>query len=319
MVVMYHLAGFVAENDRVSLARNAGQGWAYDIASVGHYGVQLFFMISGFVLALPFASHRLANGRPVQLRAYFLRRLTRLEPPYIVAMLGLSVALIVRHRYSLDQVLRHLGPSLLYIHNLIYGQGSLINTVAWSLEIEVQFYCLAPLLALLFVIRRAWLRRSVISGLLLLCAFVVAPTVNGRLSLSLIAFLQYFLVGFLAADLYQTVWRHNPQAPWWWRGPRAILRNPWIATIGGMCYSIYLLHFPLISFVGHHTLPLGRGSTPMLHLAAQAIAVLPIVLLISIAFFVLIERPCMDRNWPRQLRERVIALRHLAVRAISSQ
>ena len=53
----------------------------------GNYGVQLFFVISGFVLALPFASHYLCQTRAVSLRAYFLRRLTRLEPPYVLSML----------------------------------------------------------------------------------------------------------------------------------------------------------------------------------------------------------------------------------------
>ena len=309
MVVLYHLAGFVAVNDRVSGVTNAGAGWLYDVASYGHYGVQLFFMISGFVLALPFASYHLGSGRSVQLGAYFLRRLTRLEPPYVLAMVGFALILIARHRYPVDQIWTHLGASLLYSHNLAYGEGSLINTVAWSLEIEVQFYCLAPLLALLFAIRAAPLRRGAIVALIAASAFVVTPSVDGRWRLTLLAFLQFFLVGFLAADLYVTMWRHQARAPWWWRGPQLILHNPWIATIGGMCYSIYLLHFPLISFVGHNTLPLGQRSGPMVHLLVQMLLVLPAVLVVSSVYFLLIERPCMDRNWPQKLRNRVLALR----------
>src|SRR5204862_7288800 len=53
----------------------------------GGFGVQLFFMISGFVLALPFVRYHLGEGPPVSLGKYFLRRLTRLEPPYIVNLL----------------------------------------------------------------------------------------------------------------------------------------------------------------------------------------------------------------------------------------
>jgi peptidoglycan/LPS O-acetylase OafA/YrhL len=315
MVVLYHLAGFVTENDRVARVSDAGKGWFYDAASYGHYGVQLFFMISGFVLALPFASHRLANGRPVQLRAYFLRRLTRLEPPYILAMVGFALILIARHRYPVGQIWTHLGASLLYVHNLVYSDGSLINVVAWSLEIEVQFYCLAPLMARLFAIRRPRLRRGLILLLFAVSAFVVAPNVHGRWSLTLLAFLHFFLVGFLAADLYVTIWRHQDHAPWWWRGPQVILRSAWLATIGGMCYTIYLLHYPLISFVGHNTLPLGQGSGPMVHVMAQGLLILPVVLVVSSVYFVLIERPCMDRNWPGKLRGRVVALRRRAVGA----
>src|SRR5262245_10743057 len=52
----------------------------------GRYGVQLFFIISGFILALPFAAERLAGARPVRLKAFYLRRLTRLEPPYFLVL-----------------------------------------------------------------------------------------------------------------------------------------------------------------------------------------------------------------------------------------
>src|SRR4051812_49366863 len=79
-VVLFHLGGLVkahAAGGTSSLLR---------VVNTGGYGVQLFFVVSGFVLSLPFAAHRLRNGRVVSLRAYFLRRLTRLEPPYIVVM-----------------------------------------------------------------------------------------------------------------------------------------------------------------------------------------------------------------------------------------
>ena len=50
-------------------------------------GVPLFFAISGMILGLPFARYWLLQGPKVSLRRYFLRRVTRLEPPYIASML----------------------------------------------------------------------------------------------------------------------------------------------------------------------------------------------------------------------------------------
>ena len=47
-------------------------------------GVKVFFAISGFVLALPFLRQYLFEGRKVNLKSYFYRRLTRLEPPFIL-------------------------------------------------------------------------------------------------------------------------------------------------------------------------------------------------------------------------------------------
>src|SRR6266404_1677652 len=41
------------------------------IASEGRFGVQLFFVISGLILSLPFAARHLERRAPVGLRAYF--------------------------------------------------------------------------------------------------------------------------------------------------------------------------------------------------------------------------------------------------------
>lgn len=291
VVVLYHI-GFVGPLE----------GLAYRLASYGHYGVQLFFGVSGFVLALPFARHRLADGPPISLRAYFVRRLTRLEPPYVLMLLGCTLLLGVAQRITLDAALSHLGASLLYLHNLIYGAGSTINVVAWSLEIEVQFYCLAPVLAVLFTVERVIVRRTLMATLALFCAMLAPPPV-GRWGLSLAGFLQYFLVGLLVADWYVTDWRHA--APWWWRGLQRVLRNRWLATIGGMCYSIYLVHFPVISVLGRYTRPLGVPLGPTGHFLVQALVLVPPVLGASVVFFVLVEQPCMDRRWPGRLWARV--------------
>ena len=45
--------------------------------------------------------------------------------------------------------------------------------VAWSLEVEVQFYLLMPLLALIFLVRQSWLRRGI------LCAAIIAAPPDG--------------------------------------------------------------------------------------------------------------------------------------------
>jgi len=43
-------------------------------------------MISGFILAAPFVGHYLHDKKRVNLGSYFIRRLTRLEPPYVIVM-----------------------------------------------------------------------------------------------------------------------------------------------------------------------------------------------------------------------------------------
>ena len=111
----------------------------------GVYGVSVFFIISGFILALPFATQKLLNGKQVSLQQYFLRRVTRLEPTYIVTLILYFVMRIWILKYeSFNELLPHFFASLFYVHNIVYDAHSAVNGVAWSLEVEIQFYLLAP-------------------------------------------------------------------------------------------------------------------------------------------------------------------------------
>jgi peptidoglycan/LPS O-acetylase OafA/YrhL len=215
-VILYHLTGFyLVKSGRASdaLAR---------ILESGHFGVPLFFAISGFVIALPFARARLgprkASGKGAPgLKAYYGRRLTRLEPPYILNLLALTVALAAVKGLAPAVLVPHLAASLVYSHTLTYGVASLINGVAWSLEVEWQFYVLAPVLVSIFRIRAARARRIVLLGGLLAWAIAAqsGPTGDPRFKLSLLFYGPYFLTGLLLADLYVTDWaeaKHHSRA-----------------------------------------------------------------------------------------------------------
>ena len=75
-------------------------------------GVELFFIISGFILGLPFAKQYLAGGKQVRLGAYFLRRLTRLEPPYIL-ILCIRAAAMLAATHVLGYIATHLLANIL--------------------------------------------------------------------------------------------------------------------------------------------------------------------------------------------------------------
>jgi peptidoglycan/LPS O-acetylase OafA/YrhL len=88
----------------------------------------------------------------------------------------------------------------------------------------------------------------------------------------------------------------------------AFFTNAWIVVIGGMCYSIYLLHYALIAFItGISESIVNRGLSYGANFFIQAIIVLPIVIFVSAIYFVLIERPCMDKNWPSTLKTKVVS------------
>jgi peptidoglycan/LPS O-acetylase OafA/YrhL len=193
----------------------------------GHLGVRLFFAISGFILVLPFARQHLLGASPVSIRAYFIRRITRLEPPYIIH-LGILFVLCgtLLYRFPSHPALyysdrwagyawAHIFPSLVYANGFLYGAHPYPNIVLWSLEVEVQFYLLAPLMASIFMLRQKKFRRGLVVSLILLASLagcLIAPTYDTfyRYLFSLAGNIQYFLTGFLLCDLYLTEWGTAP-------------------------------------------------------------------------------------------------------------
>jgi len=209
--------------------------------------------------------------------------------------------------------------------------------VAWSLEIEIQFYILVPLLALLFAISDARVRRTLVITIMLAAGLISNLLYrNPHWRASIIYYLAFFLAGFLLCDLYLSRKQWTRSFAWdalvlcgwplvWYMGLKsghvvlpfvmvllylaafrgkvcsAIFSNRVITDIGGMCYSIYLFHFLVIYAVKHQTWTLHVGQSFWLYYGLQCILIIPWVLLFCGSFFLLVERPCMDREWPRKL------------------
>jgi len=334
---LFHLNGFLIVKSKLFYPVPPTD-WLAQAAYVGFHGVELFFVISGFILGLPFAAHHLKGKPAVSLRKYYLRRLTRLEPPYFVAAIILFLLAIWIQKANTHALAPHLAASLSYLHNLIYGAQSLVIGVAWSLEIEVQFYILVPLLTLLFAVQHKLTRRFILLAVIIAILSMQTFFLHGspRVSLSILAYLQFFLTGFLLADIFIVDWRENPSRNFYWdlvglaawpllflilHDPRLnhwlfpgmvfilyvaafrgwilnrIFVNRWITAIGGMCYSIYLIHYEVISAAGRFTRKISEGLPYWLHLGIQTFLVGITILLICGLYFVLLEKPCMRRDW----------------------
>jgi peptidoglycan/LPS O-acetylase OafA/YrhL len=160
------------------------------------------------------------------------------------------------------------------------------------------------------------------------------------LQLSLLAYAQYFLVGLILAEFYLSRSNRRPNywpwdcvslagwplllallvrggdfvpwvAPWLilllyiaaFQGPitNRVLSNPWITTIGGMCYSIYLLHGYTINTLSTVTHGVSPNSLFPVRLLIQFLLITPVALVIAGLYFRFVERPCMNPDWPRQL------------------
>ena len=83
-----------------------------------------------------------------------MRRLTRIEPPYLIS-LGRDVPAVEK----LSRLPARISwPALFYLHKFVFGTRNPINVVTWTLEIEVTFYLLAPWLTRIYRMRGRGLR-----------------------------------------------------------------------------------------------------------------------------------------------------------------
>jgi peptidoglycan/LPS O-acetylase OafA/YrhL len=82
-----------------------------------------------------------------------------------------------------------------------------------------------------------------------------------------------------------------------------VLSMKWIAIVGGMCYSIYLLHYPVL-VLGAKVLR-ANGLTRGYWLWPLYAVLLLLALVLSAGFFIIIERPCMDPAWVTHVVARV--------------
>lgn len=85
---------------------------------------------------------------------------------------------------------------------------------------------------------------------------------------------------------------------------RKIFSYKFLSIVGGMCYSIYLIHYIFISLVGHKILGILNNFTDVfaLQYAIYFTIVFLVVLLGSSVFFVLFEKPFMYKEWYKNIK-----------------
>ena len=126
-------------------------------STFGYIGVFLFFVISGFCIHLQWARSKAAGVEPeIHFTSFWKRRIRRLYPPYIIALLLFLLITAATIGITLNRFFFYdLGMHLLMLHNLDPKTCYTINGVFWTLAIEEQLY-LAYFLLLFIRVRWGW-------------------------------------------------------------------------------------------------------------------------------------------------------------------
>jgi peptidoglycan/LPS O-acetylase OafA/YrhL len=296
--------------------------WLSAIFAHGDLGVPVFFVISGFVIALAILDHRI-TGRFVG--EFAIRRSIRLDLPYW-ATIAIAVPLLVvaGRAPTVGNVLAH----IFYLQKILDYRD--IVSVFWSLTYEVQFYLVLVVLAGLaqrsgpawraaiavvpFVVSLWFLATGntshgfFIDRWYLFCLGVITlGLVRGRVSnaawgavivvVGAIALARRELPPITAcvtAIVIAGLAKRDKLASW---SGGSVLQ--WLGRIS---YSLYLTHF-LATAVAKVVGP--RVSGP-LGLGALFIASIAVALIVAQVFFLVVERPAhtLSRRVGQMLRAR---------------
>ncbi|MBM3798223.1 MAG: acyltransferase [Acidobacteria bacterium] len=295
------------------------QGVLKSSGRYGWLGVEVFFVISGFIL--PYALQR-AGYQSADFFRFVWKRILRLDPPYIVCIalvlvLNFASTLVPGFRgqpFQFDsvQILLHLG----YL-NALFGY-EWVNVVFWTLAIEFQFYLLVALLFPL-ISHSSLAVRAGVCLVLAMTAFLLPSEklVFHYLFLFLIGIFAFQIKGGLlgSARLQVAGWALLAAGAWFTLGDiiaiagtmtgllivHARLNASWLLFLGQISYSLYLLHVP----IGGRIINLGSRFA---HGPMEQVLVLALAVTISIGAAFLFHRwvELPAQRWSSAVRFRAV-------------
>ncbi len=240
MVMFYHIVQWIPDQPR----------WLVSLTDPGEYGVQLFFVLSGFLVGGLYFRERSKFGR-VDSRQFIVRRITRTMPPYFIV---LAVSYLGAYVF---------GKEPFNLSYLVFFQNYLTEIpffmVSWSLCVEEHFYALLPFfLAGVFFIHRMF-------GRLAMCLTVGIALVL-PLALRLVGYVENspFGYGYTASHfhfdamgfgvLLSWVYAKKPDlfrrdSPVFWISVSVSVLLLWLSNVFGHKYTFIFLHLGMaISF-----------------------------------------------------------------------
>lgn len=135
-VVLFH----AESGGHIDALADAMPGFLRAILTHGDLGVQVFFVLSGFVIAHSMSRHEVTMS---YVGRFVLRRSIRLDPPFWGSMVVAILFGVISASVVADKVYDIPSISDLFLHVLylpVIMDRPLVNSVYWTLCLEVQFY-----------------------------------------------------------------------------------------------------------------------------------------------------------------------------------
>ena len=183
-----------------------------DFSPGGYVGVDVFFVISGFIISLTYEDRLIA--RKTKIQRFFVRRVARLAPAYIVLVAVISTAAIfvLSPVHLVDYALPLVFQGI-YAQNLAFWNiGDYFNKPltkpllhTWSLAVEEQFYLFFPFF--IFLVRRFPAKRNSFLAIATVTSIVIGwkiSTISPKTSFYWLPTRVWeFAAGMIAAGVYQ--------------------------------------------------------------------------------------------------------------------
>jgi peptidoglycan/LPS O-acetylase OafA/YrhL len=243
------------------------EGRVTAVGEIGSVGVEVFFVISGFVI--PYSLWRAAYIFP-DFGRYVLRRIVRLDPPYVASLavvlaVGYASAAIPAYHgppfaVSVAQIALHLGYLNMFSHR------PWLNPVYWTLAVEVQYYIFVGLMFAVLAHRTGLVRGATLAA-------VAGLGLLSRDERFLLHWLPIFAIGMAAFHFRSGLTRRSeylasvavlgtcaayafgPGIAWVSVGTSVVIGfvdydfGGLMQFFGRISYSLYLLHVPIGSRV----------------------------------------------------------------------
>ncbi len=224
----------------------------------GFLGVEVFFVVSGFLITSLLLEERESNGN-IDLKQFWIRRARRLLPALFVMLSVTAVCVAFFAKDSAPDFRRDVLPSLGYFSNWwqifavktpYFAASSLpVLRHLWSLAVEEQWYVIWPLL-FAFIFGAKWMHQKISGALLIACSGAVMiatalrfaqdnETRTNFLYLSTVTRSSGLLLGAAVAMLWRP-WRKNALPSWWKSSVADTLAIASIAIIGVLMATVHV-------------------------------------------------------------------------------